>query len=157
MIGRHPHLADWQWEDAQDEKIARDALAAMGIADFAQREVNTLSGGERQRLAIAMLLTQQPRLFLLDEPGNHLDIAFQVQSLSLLRAHVLEQRAGLCMATHDINLAARYCDQILLLLGNGEFVLGSCAQVLTSQHLSRAYGCEIRRIELEGRTVFFPA
>lgn len=157
LTGRHPHLADWQWEDARDEKIARDALAAMGIAEFTQREVNTLSGGERQRLAIATLLTQHPRLFLLDEPGNHLDIAFQVQSLNLLRAHVLEQQAGLCMATHDINLAARFCDQILLLLGNGAFVLGACAQVLTEQHLSQAYGCEIRRIELEGRAVFFPA
>ena len=157
LIGRHPHLADWQWEDVQDEQIARDALSAMGIADFAQREVNTLSGGERQRLAIATLLTQQPRLFLLDEPGNHLDIAYQVQSLNLLRSHVLDQRAGLCMATHDINLAARFCDQILLLLGDGEFVLGSCAQVLTQEHLSRAYACEIRRIELEGRAVFFPA
>lgn len=157
LIGRHPHLADWQWEDAQDEQIARDSLAAMGIAGLAQREVNTLSGGERQRLAIATLLTQQPRLFLLDEPGNHLDIAYQVQSLSLLRAHVLEQNAGLCMATHDINLAARFCDQILLLFGDGEFVLGTCAQVLTEENLSRAYGCGIRRIELEGRAVFFPA
>ena len=157
MIGRHPHLADWQWENAHDEKIARDALTAMGLADFAQRQVNTLSGGERQRLAIATLLTQQPRLFLLDEPGNHLDIAYQVQSLNLLRTHVLEQQAGLCMATHDINLAARFCDQILLLLGDGEFVLGSCAQVLTEEHLSQAYGCEIRRVELEGRAVFFPA
>lgn len=157
LIGRHPHLADWQWEDAQDEKIARDALAAMGIAGLAQREVNTLSGGERQRLAIATLLTQQPRLFLLDEPGNHLDIAYQVQSLNLLRSHVLSQQAGLCMATHDINLASRFCDQILLLLGDGAFVLGTCAQVLTAQHLSQAYGCEIRRIELEGRAVFFPA
>jgi len=157
LIGRHPHLADWQWEDAQDEKIARDALKAMGIADLAQREVNTLSGGERQRLAIATLLTQQPRLFLLDEPGNHLDIAYQVQSLNLLRTLVLEQKAGLCMATHDINLAARFCDQILLLLGDGVFVLGTCAQVLTEEHLSQAFGCEIRRIELEDRAVFFPA
>lgn len=157
LIGRHPHLADWQWEDAQDEQIARDALAAMGIASLAQREVNTLSGGERQRLAIATLLTQRPRLLLLDEPGNHLDIAYQVQSLNLLRRHVLEQQAGLCMATHDINLAARFCDQILLLLGDGEFVLGTCAQVLTEEHLGRAYGCAIRRIELEGRAVFFPA
>lgn len=157
LLGRHPHLADWQWESVLDEQVARDALAAMGIAELAQREVNSLSGGERQRLAVAALLTQQPQLFLLDEPGNHLDIAYQVQALNLLRTHVLAQQAGLCMATHDINLAARYCDQILLLLGGGEFLLGTCAHVLTEEHLSLAYGCQIRRVELEGRAVFFPA
>lgn len=157
LIGRHPHLADWQWEDAQDETIARDALEAMGIASLCDREVGSLSGGERQRLAIATLLTQQPRLLLLDEPGNHLDIAFQVQSLSLLRAHVLEKQAALCMATHDINLAARFCDQILLLLGDGSFILGTSADVLIERNLSQAYGCEIKKIDLEGRQVFFPA
>ncbi len=157
LIGRHPHLADWQWEDSKDILLARDALAEMGISHLAEREVGTLSGGERQRLAIATLLTQEPHLFLLDEPGNHLDIAFQIQSLTLLRHHVVNKRAGLCMATHDINLAARYCDQILLLLGNGEFVLGTCTEVLTEENLRRAFGCEIRQILVEGRHVFFPA
>lgn len=157
LIGRHPHLADWQWESPRDEQIARDALDAMGIANLAQREVSSLSGGERQRLAIATLVTQQPRLFLLDEPGNHLDIAYQVQSLTLLRSHVINQNAGLCMATHDINLAARFCDQILLLTGDGEFVLGTSKEVLTEKLLSKAYGCAIKHLELEDRQVYFPA
>lgn len=158
LIGRHPHLAHWQWEGSGDLALAKDALQQMGIAGLAQRDVNTLSGGERQRLAIAMLLTQEPQLFLLDEPGNHLDIAFQIQSLNLLRDHVHKRKAALLMATHDINLAARYCEKILLLFGEGEFKIGNSVEVLTAENLSRAYGCDIRQIKLEaGRRVFFPA
>lgn len=158
MMSRHPHLAEWQWEAEADMRIAKDALQALGIDAMADRDVSTLSGGERQRLAIASLLTQQPRLFLLDEPGNHLDIAFQIEALSLLRKHVLTRDAALCMATHDMNLAARYCDQILLLLGGGRTLLGPTADILTAANLSIAYGCEIRQIEVEqGRQIFFPA
>ena len=158
LMGRHPHLANWQWESDEDIAMAREALAALGIAGLETRDIQSLSGGERQRLAIATLLTQRPRLFLLDEPGNHLDIAFQVQSLQLLRGHVQTHNAALCMATHDINLAARYCDQIMLLTGDGECVMGTAAEVLTSNNLSHAYGCEIRSVSTDdGRQIFFPA
>ncbi len=158
LIGRHPHLADWQWETKTDLALAQQALEEVGIAELANREIASLSGGERQRLAIATLLTQEPRLFLLDEPGNHLDIAFALRSLQLLRAHIERRQCALIMATHDINLAARYCEQILLLYGEGKFALGRCADVLTAQNLSRAYDCEIREFEIEkGRSVFFPA
>lgn len=158
LMGRHPHLANWQWESQEDIAIARDALQALGIASLEKRDVNSLSGGERQRLAIATVLTQRPRLFLLDEPGNHLDIAFQMQSLHLLRTHVQAHQAALCMATHDINLAASYCDRILLLTGAGEAIVGTAEQVLSCDNLSRAYGCEIRRVVVEdGRAVFYPA
>ena len=158
LIGRHPHLADWQWEKKADVELARRALEEVGIAQLSNREINSLSGGERQRLAIATLLTQEPRLFLLDEPGNHLDIAFQMRSLNLLRTHMKTRHCALVMATHDINLAARHCEQILLLFGEGEFVIGSTAEVLTQKNLSRAYDCEIREFEIEeGKSVFFPA
>jgi len=158
LIGRHPHLADWQWEKNEDVALAKRALEEVGIADLAQRDISTLSGGERQRLSIATLLTQEPRLFLLDEPGNHLDIAFQVQSLNLLRTHIAQRRSALVMATHDINLAARYCEQVLLLYGDGSFEIGDSTNILTARNLSRAYGCEIKQIDLEqGRRVFYPA
>ncbi len=157
LIGRHPHLANWQWEKREDIELAKHALAQVGIADLAQRDISTLSGGERQRLAIATLLTQAPHLFLLDEPGNHLDIAFQVRSLNLLRSHINEHQCALVMATHDINLAARHCEQIILLYGEGNFAIGSSTEVLTAHNLSRAYDCEIKEFEIEqGRRVFFP-
>jgi iron complex transport system ATP-binding protein len=155
LLGRHPHLADWQWESAADVDIAMQALVAMNLDALTKREINSLSGGERQRLSLALLLTQQPRLYLLDEPGNHLDIAFQLQSLNLLQTHIRRNRAGLCMATHDINLAARFCDKILLLMGDGSHLLGPASAVLRAETLSLAYACEIHEVEFDGRRVFF--
>jgi len=156
LMGRHPHLPDWQWESAEDRAAARAALQAVNLDALAARDVNTLSGGERQRLALAMLLAQQPQLYLLDEPGNHLDIAFQVRSLQVLREHLDKQQAAMCMATHDINLAARFCDRILLLTGNGEPRLGLTQDILTPDTLSQAYGCRMGVVSAGGRQVFFP-
>jgi iron complex transport system ATP-binding protein len=155
LLGRHPHLADWQWESAADVSIAMEALAAMNLDRLAEREISSLSGGERQRLSLAMLLTQQPRLYLLDEPGNHLDIAFQLQSLNLLQTRIRKNQSGLCIATHDVNLAARFCDKILLLMGDGGHLLGQASEVLRAETLSLAYACEIQEVEFDGRRVFF--
>ncbi|MDP1931354.1 MAG: ABC transporter ATP-binding protein [Gammaproteobacteria bacterium] len=157
LLGRHPHLDSWQWESSADVALAQSALADMGIDSLAERDVTTLSGGERQRLAMATLLTQAPMLYLLDEPGNHLDIAFQSKSITLLRRQVIEKQLALCMATHDINLAARFCDQILLLMGDGKFLLGESHEILTPANLSKAYGCEIREVSYEGGRIFFSA
>lgn len=156
LLGRHPHLARWRWEDANDIAEARAALTAMNLEALIERDITTLSGGERQRVAIATLLAQRPQLYLLDEPGNHLDIAFQIRSLEVIRQRVVTDGLGLCMATHDINLAARFCDQILLLTGNGEFLLGATHDILTPKNLSHAYGCAIRQVAYEGGSVFFP-
>jgi iron complex transport system ATP-binding protein len=154
LLGRHPHLPDWQWEGAQDQALARAALADVGLQAMAGREVASLSGGERQRLALAMLLAQQPQLYLLDEPGNHLDIAYQVSALQLLCARLPAQGA-VCMATHDINLAARFCNRILLLRPHGEPLLGSAQDILTPAILSEAYGCRIGVVSAGKRQVFF--
>ena len=78
LIGRHPHLGMWQWETAEDERIAREALAAVNLGEFADRRTDTLSGGEQRRVAVAALLAQRPGIFLLDEPTNHLDPHHQV-------------------------------------------------------------------------------
>lgn len=156
LLGRHPHLSGWQWESTSDIKETRAALKAVQLDAMEERDITTLSGGERQRLAIAMLLAQNPKLYLLDEPGNHLDVAFQIKSLQLLHTRIQASGAGLCMATHDINLAARFCDQILLLTGNGEFVFGTAEEVLQPEILSSAYECEIRQAFYEGGSMFFP-
>jgi excinuclease ABC subunit A len=126
----------------------------------------TLSGGEAQRIKLVTELARvkgeaaaagrpQP-LYLLDEPGNHLDIAFQVKSLQLLREQLAQQNAALCMATHDINLAARFCDRILLLRGDGEPLIGATRDVLTPETLSHAYGCSIGVVNAGSRQVFYP-
>ena len=84
LTGRHPHVGRWSWESGADADIAREALETMGLAGMAEREVHTLSGGERQRVAIAALLAQAARLYLLDEPLAHLDLNHQIATLELL-------------------------------------------------------------------------
>ena len=155
LVGRHPHLGRWAWESAEDEHIARAALADLGLADLAARDIQTLSGGERQRVALAALLAQAPRRFLLDEPLNHLDLHYQIAALELFR-HLAGQGRGVVMVLHDINLAARYADQVVLLDGQGGAAVGPRDAVMQAERLSRAFGHPLRRFEVEGRVTFLP-
>jgi len=153
LIGRHPHLSLWQWESQDDEHIAREALAAVELADFAERRTDTLSGGEQRRVAIAALLAQKPGIFLLDEPTNHLDPHHQLGVLSLFRQLA---RAGSTVITtlHDPTLAARFADRIILMFGDGRWSAGPVREALTAQTLSALYNSPIIEIEKDGRRVF---
>ncbi len=155
LVGRHPHLGRWGWEGPEDEAIARAALADVGMADMTERDILTLSGGERQRVALAAVLAQAPQLFLLDEPLNHLDLRHQIGVLELLRTLAGAGR-GVVMVLHDINLAARFADQVILLDGRGGVQAGDRDTVLRPELLSRAFGHPLRCIEAEGRTLFIP-
>ena len=147
LIGRHPHLNRWDWESAADRAIAHEALVAVDLAALAEREVHTLSGGERQRLAIAQLLTQQPRLFLLDEPLTHLDLAHQVAVMTLFQRIAAQGNDAACIAVlHDPGFALRYCDHALLLFGDGEWLAGASRDIVTAANLSRLYGYPLREI-----------
>ena len=157
MLGRHPHTQSLLWDDQKDIEIAKSALAAFDLHRLKERDVDTLSGGELQRLALAMLLAQTPQLFLLDEPSNHLDVAFQVKLLSVLTNKVAETSASLIMATHDINLAFRFCENIILLLADGESLVGKSVDVLTEENLSQAYGCPIKSVSSGDHRLFYPA
>jgi iron complex transport system ATP-binding protein len=155
LVGRHPHLSRWQWESAEDMRIARHALAAADMAGMEARDVRTLSGGERRRVALAALLTQQPRLFLLDEPSSHLDLAHQLALLDRLAAAVRAADKALIMVVHDINLAARYCDHALL-LADGDAHAGSAHELLTAERLSEVYRVPLTAL-LTPRGTFFAA
>ncbi|NMG47609.1 ATP-binding cassette domain-containing protein [Azoarcus communis] len=156
LIGRHPHLGRWGWEGPEDERICRAALQDVGLAGFEHRGVLTLSGGERQRVAVATLLAQAPRLFLLDEPLNHLDLRYQIAVLELFRRQAVQRGSGVVMVLHDINLAARYADHIILLDGRGGVVAGGRDTVLRADCLSHAFGHALRRYDLDGRITFIP-
>lgn len=140
-------------------KVALDKVVdLLGIGHLLQRPCATLSGGERQRVAIATLLTQAPRLFLLDEPLNHLDLHHQIAALDLFQRLVREDGAGRgsVLVLHDINLAARYADHIILLDGRGGVIAGDRDTVLRADLLSQAFGHPLRRFDNEGRVVFLP-
>jgi iron complex transport system ATP-binding protein len=153
LIGRHPHLALWQWETADDERIAREALAAVDLGDFAERRTDTLSGGEQRRVAVAALLAQQPGIFLLDEPTNHLDPHHQLAVLGLFRELA---RAGSTVITtlHDPTLAARFADRVILLFGDGRWTAGPIREVLTAASLTALYDSPMVELEKDGRRVF---
>lgn len=157
LIGRHPHLQAWEWESAEDERIAQAALRAVGLDGMDLRLTHTLSGGERRRLALAALITQDPLLFLLDEPVNHLDLHHQIDTLELLTQQVAQHGKTLLMVLHDVNLAARYCDRLLLLFGDGETLQGPVAEVLNEANLQRLYQHPVRSIGTGDRILYYPA
>ncbi|NJP35767.1 ABC transporter ATP-binding protein [Micromonospora thermarum] len=136
LLGRTPHRRS-RWSDsAADRAAADDALARVDLDGYADRRWHTLSGGERQRVQLARALAQQPRLLLLDEPTNHLDIGHQLHLLHLVR------RAGITTlaALHDLNLAAMFCDTVVVLAAGRVVAAGAPAEVLTPQLLADVYG-----------------
>jgi iron complex transport system ATP-binding protein len=156
LIGRHPHLALWQWESAADEAIARAALAAVDMSDFASRRTDTLSGGEQRRVAVAALLAQQPGIFLLDEPTNHLDPHHQIAVLRLFRT-LADTGRTVVTTLHDPTLAARFADRVLLLHGDGRWTAGPTSTALTAASLSELYVAPMMEFAKDGRRVFVSA
>jgi iron complex transport system ATP-binding protein len=114
-----------------------------------------LSGGERRRAALAALLTQQPRLFLLDEPSSHLDLAHQLAVLRRLTTLARERRSALIMVLHDVNLARRFCDHVLM-LDQGTAIAGPAAELLTAERLSRIYSVSLKTLGQGEELCFVP-
>lgn len=156
LLGRHPHLRAFAWETAADVQIAQQSLRSVDLADFALRDISTLSGGERQRLAIALVLTQQTAVLLLDEPVNHLDIRHQQQLLAHVSRLATQQQKLLVMALHDVNLARRYCDHALLLFADGTTAAGKIELMLDSARLSRLYDYPVTLVETTAGGVIVP-
>jgi iron complex transport system ATP-binding protein len=155
LVGRHPHLSRWDWESAADEALARRHWQRWGWPTGASFDPH-LSGGERQRVALATLLVQQPRVYLLDEPLAHLDLNHQIAVLELIGRRVRDEQAALVMVLHDVNLAAHFSDQALLLHGQGEHQLGASAAVLDAASLSRLYGHPLREVRDANRRWLVP-
>lgn len=156
MIGRHPFLAPWDVETANDIATARRALAQVELSDFEGRLVSTLSGGERQRLAIATALCQQPTVLLADEPSNHLDLHHQVEVMNIIRRQA-DDGCAVLLCLHDLNLAARCCDNILLLFPDGSACWGPAPIMLKTSALEKLYGTPLTAIENNGQRFFIPS
>jgi iron complex transport system ATP-binding protein len=157
LTGRHPHLGRWDWETTRDAELARSALAAVGLAGLERRQIHTLSGGERQRLAIATLLAQAAPLYLLDEPLAHLDLNHQMAVLELFSGAARDCGAGVVMVLHDPALAHRFCDEALLIDGDGHCELGMVDAILTAEKLSALYGYPLRQFADGSRRSFVPS
>ncbi len=143
LMGRTPHFGLLRFEGRKDMTIAWQAMKATNTELLAGRRVGELSGGEKQRLIIARALTQQPKVILLDEPTAHLDINHQLEIMNLVKSLCLEQSLTVIIALHDLNLAAQYCDRLVMLNGEGTYSEGIPQEVLTTQNIKEVYGTEV--------------
>ncbi len=141
LMGRTPHLGFLGFEGAHDLDVARAALDRMGIAALADRSVLTLSGGERQLAMVARALAQQPRLLLLDEPTAFLDLRHRLEVLTVVRELAAAGGSAL-VVSHDLGVAARFCDRLVLLDGGRVLASGPPRDVLTADSLRTAFGIE---------------
>ena len=143
LMGRAPHLGLLGLTADKDIALANEAMVFTGIDHLAERRLDQLSGGECQRVFIARAICQSPQIILLDEPTASLDLAHQVRLMDLMQRLKDEKGVTVVMVSHDVNLAAMYGDN-LLLLRNGQLVgLGSPQEVLTQDRLEEAYGCKL--------------
>jgi iron complex transport system ATP-binding protein len=139
LMGRYPHMGRFQIEGAIDLSVAHASLNTTNTDDLSDREISTLSGGERQRVFIARALAQEPHILLLDEPTANLDIQHQHKTLTIIQTLVSQGMTAI-IAMHDLTLAARYCDRILLLDCGKVIADGSPKDVLTADNIYLAFG-----------------
>ena len=140
--GRHPHRGVFQRWNAADTERVEEAMRRTGVAELADRPVGDLSGGQRQRVWIAMALAQNPRILLLDEPTTFLDLSHQIEVLDLLRDLNRTDGTTIVVVLHELNLAARYADD-LVVMSHGRIVAkGTAAEVITAEVISEAFSLE---------------
>jgi iron complex transport system ATP-binding protein len=157
LMGRHPYLSPLSFESEEDFEISRRAMETTMTTPFADRYFNEISGGEKQRVMIASALAQNPRMMLLDEPTAALDLKYQVQILSILKNLNTAHNMTLIMAIHDLNLAARFCNR-LILLNEGQIARdGTPEQVLKKDILEQVYDIEVELDDKDGNIRVHPA
>ncbi len=149
LMGRHPH-SRWKSID-NDLEIVYDTLKLMKIEHLAMRSSDELSAGQKQKVILSRGLVQQPRILLLDEPTSNLDIKHQMEVTRILKGLCKEKGIIVVMISHDLNIAAKYADQIIMMHEGGIFAVGSPADVITEKNIKVVYEVESKIIIDEGR------
>jgi len=139
LQGRHAHGRSLRFETRDDVLVAQNALAQVGAALLSERWMDQISGGEKQRVILARALAQQPLLLLLDEPTLHLDIAAQVGLLDSLRRLAAQNRYTVVVVTHELNLAAEYADQVVLMQSGRCLRVGPPASIYQRELLEQVF------------------
>ena len=141
LMGRWPHTHPLKFEGPEDFAIGHEMLFKVDLDTLADRSILALSGGERQRAVIARALAQQPQVLLLDEPTAFLDLSHQLQIYHILKQLNQEKGLTIIVVSHDLNLAAQFCHQVVL-MNHGQVVrMGSCEDVITAPLVEEIYGC----------------
>ncbi len=149
LLGRHPH-AGWKTSD-EDLEIVYDTMTKLGIDDLALRPFNELSAGQHQKVMLARGLVQRPKVLLLDEPTSNLDIKHQLGISRLLKHLSHEEGILVIMISHDLNIAAKYSDNMIMLCGGSVFAVGKPSEVLTKENIKAVYDVECEVVESHGR------
>jgi ABC-type cobalamin/Fe3+-siderophores transport system ATPase subunit len=154
LMGRRPHVR-WSVSDT-DLSLVTGMLARLSIGHLAFRKLTQVSGGERQKVMIARALVQDPSLLLLDEPTSALDVRHQLEVMSLIRSIVRERNIGALMAIHDLNLAARFCDAVVVLHRGSVIGAGPPGSLLTPALIGEVYGVRALVGQEEGLPFILP-
>lgn len=155
--GRTPYMKSIWWESREDEKIVFDAIRIMGLDDKVNRRIRELSSGEKQRARIARLLSQTPKIFLVDEPTVHLDLKNQIEIMNILKSLTSEKKTVVAVF-HDLNLASLYADRIIVLKNGRISAMGKPVDVIREDLLRDVYGVNVRILhtELDRSPVIIP-
>lgn len=149
LMGRRPHVG-WRSGEKDTEKVL-EILQLLNIEDLAMRDINELSGGEKQKVFIARAIIQEPRVLLLDEPTSNLDIKHQLEVMDIIKDIVRKKDISVIIAIHDLNLASRYADRIIMMNNGKIFAAGNPLSVFTQENIKQVYGVESEIINHDGR------
>ena len=154
LLGRRPHLS-WRSSEEDIDKVL-EMLDLMDIKDLAMRNFNETSGGQQQKVLIARALAQDVDILLLDEPTSNLDIKHQLEVMEILTELSKTKGISVMMAIHDLNLASRYSDRIIMLNGGGIRDEGDPASVLTAENIRSVYGVDVVVRNEDGKPYMIP-
>lgn len=147
LLGRKPYV---QWSYARNDiDKAAEAMVEMGVDNLFDRMVNELSGGQKQRVTIARAIAQDPDIFVFDEPTSALDLRHQLDTFKLMRSIIKRKNALMIIALHDLNLALRYSDKVVVLNDGGVYDFGDVDEVITEEMIHNVYGVESNIVETE--------
>jgi iron complex transport system ATP-binding protein len=154
LMGRRPHIG-WRVTDADLEKVA-EVLERLHLGDLAMRDYSQLSGGQKQKVLIARALAQEPAVLLLDEPTSNLDMLHQLEVMETVSSLVKEKSISAVMAIHDLNLASRFSDKLVMLKDGKVYAAGEPKALLCEDNISRVYGIEAIIMNALGRPYIVP-
>jgi iron complex transport system ATP-binding protein len=143
LMGRFPHLGRMQFEGKDDLEVAKRALKSTHTEKLAKRSIDELSGGEKQRVLIARALTQEPKIILLDEPTSFLDLKYKGEIFKLIIQLNREEGLSVVIVSHDLDLVAQYCHQVMMLKNGRPYVIGPPAEVITDENIKKVYECPV--------------
>jgi iron complex transport system ATP-binding protein len=154
LMGRRPHIS-WRVTDADLDKVA-EVLERLHLGDLAMRDFSQLSGGQKQKVLIARALAQEPAVLLLDEPTSNLDMKHQLEVMETVSSLVKEKNISAVMAIHDLNLAARFSDRLVMLKDGQVYAAGEPKVLLNEANICKVYGIEAMVINALGRPYIVP-